>query len=67
MPYRFLLPVPGVVDERGKPGFRSGRPTSYPGLYFAGFDESIGGRLFEARREAPRLARTISAYLAGAA
>ena len=62
-----LLDVPDAVDERGNPRFRSGRPTAHPGLYFAGFDESVRGHLFEAKREGLRLARSISAYLASRA
>jgi hypothetical protein len=39
-----------------------GRPA-FPGLYFMGFDETVSGHLFEARRESKRLARSVAAYL----
>ena len=58
-----LLDVPGTVGEDGQPRFRSGRPTAFPGLYFMGFDETVRGHLFEARRESKRLARTVASYL----
>jgi cation diffusion facilitator CzcD-associated flavoprotein CzcO len=58
-----LLDVPGTVGEDGQPRFRSGRPTAFPGLYFMGFDETVRGHLFEARRESKRLARSVAAYL----
>jgi putative flavoprotein involved in K+ transport len=52
-----------VVDGDGQPLARSGRPTAAPGLYIIGFDETIRGHLFEARRESKRLARTIARSL----
>jgi cation diffusion facilitator CzcD-associated flavoprotein CzcO len=58
-----LLKAPGAVDPAGRPRFRSGRPTPYPGLYFIGFDETTRGVLFEANRDSRRLAREIAAYL----
>jgi putative flavoprotein involved in K+ transport len=58
-----LLDVPGAVDREGRPRFRSGRPTPYPGLYFIGFDETTRGVLFEANRDSRRLAREVAAYL----
>jgi len=58
-----LLDVPGAVGEDGEPRFRSGRPTAFPGLYFIGFDETTRGHLFEANREARRLARAVVRYL----
>ena len=45
-----LRDVPGVVDDDGQPLARSGRQTAATGLYFIGFDETIRGHLFEARR-----------------
>lgn len=62
-----LLDVPDVVGERGRPLFRSGRATSYPGLYFLGFDETTRGVLYEANRDSRRLARSIDGYLGRAA
>ncbi len=56
---RLLADVPGVVGEDGQPLARSGSPTAARGLYFIGFDETIRGHLFEARKESKRLARTI--------
>jgi putative flavoprotein involved in K+ transport len=58
-----LLDLPGAVDERGRPRFRSGRPTAYPGLYFIGFDETTRGVLYETNRDSRRLAREVTAYL----
>jgi cation diffusion facilitator CzcD-associated flavoprotein CzcO len=58
-----LLDLPGAVDDRGRPRFRSGRATSYPGLYFIGFDETTRGVLFETNRDSRRLAREVAAYL----
>jgi putative flavoprotein involved in K+ transport len=60
-----LLAVSNIVDEAGQPRFRSGRPTSYPGLYFTGFDETIRGHLLEAKLESKRLAVTVARYLGG--
>ena len=60
---RVLRDVPGVVGADGQPLARSGRPTAAPGLYFIGFDETIRGHLFEARRESKRLARMIARSL----
>ena len=54
-----LRNVPGVVGDDGQPFARSGKPTAAPGLYVIGFDETVRGHLFEARRESKRLARTI--------
>jgi putative flavoprotein involved in K+ transport len=58
-----LLDVPGTVGEDGQPRFRSAKPTAFPGLYFMGFDETVRGHLFEAKRESKRLARTVARYL----
>ena len=58
-----ILQVPRVVDDTGRPLFRSGRPTSTPGLYFVGFDETVRGHLFEANRESKQLAVEIGRYL----
>jgi cation diffusion facilitator CzcD-associated flavoprotein CzcO len=60
-----LLDLPGAVDERGRPRFRSGRRTEYSGLYFIGFDETTRGVLFETNRDSRRLAREVTAYLKG--
>jgi putative flavoprotein involved in K+ transport len=62
-----LLDVPEAVGERGRPRFRSGRTTPYPGLYFLGFDETTRGVLFEANRDSRRLARVVHDYLEPAA
>jgi putative flavoprotein involved in K+ transport len=58
-----LLDVPGAVSESGRPRFRSGRPTDFSGLYFAGFDETTRGVLYEANRDSRRLAPAIAEYL----
>jgi cation diffusion facilitator CzcD-associated flavoprotein CzcO len=58
-----LLKVAGVIDDKGQPLFRSGRPTSAPGLYFVGFDETVRGHLYEINRESRRLAVEVEGYL----
>jgi cation diffusion facilitator CzcD-associated flavoprotein CzcO len=58
-----LRDVPGVVGDDGQPLARSGEPTAAPGLYIIGFDETVRGHLFEARRESKRLARRIAKSL----
>jgi putative flavoprotein involved in K+ transport len=58
-----LRSVPGVVSEDGQPLARSGQSTAASGLYFIGFDETIRGHLFEARRESKRLARRVAQSL----
>jgi hypothetical protein len=58
-----LRGVPDVVSEDGQPLARSGQPTAASGLYFIGFDETIRGHLFEARRESKRLARRVARSL----
>ncbi|MGH3137221.1 MAG: flavin-containing monooxygenase [Gaiellaceae bacterium] len=58
-----LRDVPGVLSDDGQPLARSGRPTAAPGLYFLGFDETVRGHLFEARRESKRLARAVARSL----
>jgi cation diffusion facilitator CzcD-associated flavoprotein CzcO len=58
-----LLDLPGAVDERGRPRFRSGRRTDHAGLYFIGFDETTRGVLFETNRDSRRLAREVTTYL----
>jgi cation diffusion facilitator CzcD-associated flavoprotein CzcO len=60
---RVLREVPGVVSGDGQPLARSGRPTAARGLYFIGFDETVRGHLFEARRESKRLAKTVARSL----
>jgi putative flavoprotein involved in K+ transport len=60
---RMLRDVPGVVSEDGQPLARSGQPTAAPGLYFIGFDETVRGHLFEARRESKRLAKMVARVL----
>jgi putative flavoprotein involved in K+ transport len=55
--------VHDVVDGDGQPLARSGQATAASGLYVIGFDETIRGHLFEARRESKRLARTIARAL----
>jgi putative flavoprotein involved in K+ transport len=62
-----IVREPGLVGSDGRPLHRSGRPTSAPGLWFLGFDETVRGTLFEARRDSLRLARTIERELSGTA
>ena len=58
-----ILLLPDVIDDIGQPRFRSGGPTSVPGLYFIGFDETIRGHLFEINRESKQLAVEVVHYL----
>jgi cation diffusion facilitator CzcD-associated flavoprotein CzcO len=58
-----ILKVPDIIDDEGRPRFRSGGPTSALGLYFIGFDETVRGQLFEINRESIRLAENIKAFL----
>jgi cation diffusion facilitator CzcD-associated flavoprotein CzcO len=58
--YRSSLPslvhVPGALVADGRPSSLSPRP----GLFFVGFRESVRGQLFEAKREARRVAAEIA-------
>ena len=56
-----LMPDPSVLDERSLP--RELQPPHDPGLYFMGYVETVRGQLFEANREAKRLAELVEAYL----
>ena len=58
-----LVEVPDAIDGRGMPAGASGKPTAYPGLYFTGYEESIGGHLHAAGNEAGPLAAEIERYL----
>jgi len=58
-----LRDVPGVIGDDGQPLARAGRPTAAAGLFTIGFDETVRGTLFEARRDSLRLARTIAGEL----
>ena len=58
-----LRKVSGIVGGDGQPLARSGKATAAPGLYVIGFDETVRGHLFEARRESKRLARTVARLL----
>jgi putative flavoprotein involved in K+ transport len=60
-----LLAVPGVLDDRALPRQAAGGGSPHPGLFFIGFDETPRGGLFEANREARRLARCVEHYLGG--
>jgi len=56
-----LLADPSVLDESGLPG--EVHPRNHPGLYFMGYVETVRGQLYEANREAQRLAQEVEAYL----
>jgi cation diffusion facilitator CzcD-associated flavoprotein CzcO len=56
-----LLADPSVLDEQGLP--REMHPEDAPGLYFMGYVETVRGQLFEANREAKRLAERVEVYL----
>ncbi|MET1010441.1 MAG: NAD(P)/FAD-dependent oxidoreductase [Gaiellaceae bacterium] len=57
-----LLDVSGALDAGGLP--REG--ASHPGLFFAGFTETVRGQLYEANRAAGGLAASVDAFLSGA-
>jgi hypothetical protein len=50
----------------GLPRFGAGGSPDFPGLYFIGFKESPRGALYEANRDARRLAEAANRYLAAA-
>jgi putative flavoprotein involved in K+ transport len=58
-----FLELPGAVDERGDPVRAKDGSGSSPGLFFSGYTETVRGQLFEAKRDAPVLAKAISRYL----
>jgi putative flavoprotein involved in K+ transport len=60
-----LLDVPGALDERGDPIRSRDGAAVEPGLFFSGYTETIRGQLFEAARQAPRLAAAVSRHLSG--
>jgi hypothetical protein len=57
-----LLQPANLLDAKGNPRFASGTVTSYPGLYFMGFFDSLRGFLFESNLASQRLAREIKRY-----
>jgi putative flavoprotein involved in K+ transport len=61
-----FLDVPGAFDGRGDPIRAQDGSGTQPGLFFSGYTETIRGQLFEAKRQAPRLAAAVSGYLSGA-
>lgn len=51
----------GILDTRGRPKVRGGRPTpGAPGLYVTGFTNPVSGMLREIRIDARRIARSIA-------
>jgi putative flavoprotein involved in K+ transport len=58
-----FLEAPGAVNEHGDPIRSKDGSGIHPGLFFSGYTETIRGVLFEARREASRLARAVSRHL----
>jgi putative flavoprotein involved in K+ transport len=58
-----LLDLSGVLGAGGIPRSGAEAASPYPGLYFAGFDETVRGQLFEAGRGARRLAAAIDELL----
>jgi putative flavoprotein involved in K+ transport len=59
-----LITLPDVLDKRGMPDVASDGVSPHRGLYFIGFQESPRGALYEANRDARKLARSIARYLA---
>jgi putative flavoprotein involved in K+ transport len=60
-----LLDLPGVLDRNGLPS-ESPRAGRHPGLFFAGFTETVRGQLYEANRAAGKLAAAVDTYVSGA-
>lgn len=58
-----VLELPEAIAADGRPRFRSGRTTPYPGLYFIGYDETTRGVLYESNRDSRRLARSVAGDL----
>ncbi|WP_239159274.1 flavin-containing monooxygenase [Winogradskya humida] len=56
---RELFEDPSLVDETGVPLVHGGAPAR-PGLYFIGYDVTLGGMLRQAAIESRRVARTVS-------
>jgi cation diffusion facilitator CzcD-associated flavoprotein CzcO len=56
-----LLEPEGLIDQNGSPRFASGAPTSYPGLYFMGYFDTLRGSLYESNLASQRLAREVMA------
>jgi cation diffusion facilitator CzcD-associated flavoprotein CzcO len=54
-----LLEPAGLLDEHELPRFRSGEKTSYPGLYFMGYYDSLRGFMYESNLASQRLAQEI--------
>lgn len=60
-----LLEVPDVLDDHGLP--LEDPAASSPGLFFAGFTETVRGQLYEANRAAGSLAGAVDVFLSSAA
>ncbi len=58
-----VLDLPEAIADDGRPRFRSGRKTPFPGLYFIGYDETTRGVLYESNRDSRRLAGTVATFL----
>ena len=58
-----LLDVPGALRAGGDPIRAKDGAGTEPGLFFCGYTETIRGQLYEAKREAPRLADAVSRRL----
>jgi putative flavoprotein involved in K+ transport len=61
-----LLDVEGAVEESGEPIRARDGAGTHPGLFFCGYTETIRGQLFEAKREAPRVAAAVSRHVRAA-
>ncbi|WP_250038308.1 flavin-containing monooxygenase [Paractinoplanes maris] len=57
---RELFDDPALFDETGVPRVHGGAPAR-PGLYFVGYDVTLGGMLRQAALESRRVARAVSA------
>ncbi len=58
-----VLALPDAIAADGRPRFRSGRQTPFPGLYFIGYDETTRGVLYESNHDSQKLATLVSRYL----
>jgi cation diffusion facilitator CzcD-associated flavoprotein CzcO len=58
-----VLALRAAIAADGRPRFRSGRATPFPGLYFIGYDETTRGVLYESNRDSRKLATLVSRYL----
>jgi hypothetical protein len=54
-----VLATPEAIASDGRPRFPSGQQTPLRGLYFLGYGDTTRGAIYEANRDAQRLAAVI--------